>query len=65
MTWGSDARPPTKLDKLLMQAEDCDIIGRLATDSKKRELFRKLASDLRGMARDIKAMIAVRRTDSA
>jgi hypothetical protein len=54
-----------KLDKLLMEAEDCDIIGRLATDAKKRELFRKLASDLRSMARDIEAMIAVRKTDIA
>ena len=48
-----------KLDKLLVD------IGRLATDAKKRELFRKLASDLRSMGRDIEAMIAVRRTHSA
>jgi hypothetical protein len=54
-----------KLDKLLMEAEDCDIIGRLATDAKKRELFRKLASDLRSMVRDIEATIAVRKTDMA
>jgi len=42
------------------QAEDCDIIGRLATDAKKRELFQRLAADLRGLARDIEAMIAGR-----
>jgi len=42
------------------QAEDCDIIGRLATDAKKRELFQRLAADLRGLARDIEVMIAGR-----
>jgi hypothetical protein len=47
-----------KLEKLLTEAEDCDLIGRLATDKQKRELFKKLATDLRGMARDIEAMIA-------
>ena len=47
-----------KLEKLLTEAEDCDIIGRLATDAKKRELFQRLAADLRGLARDIEAMIA-------
>jgi hypothetical protein len=49
-----------KLEKLLTEAEDCDIIGRLATDAKKRELFQRLAADLRGLARDIEAMIAGR-----
>lgn len=34
-----------KLEKLLIEAEDCEIIGRLATDVKKRELFQKLAAD--------------------
>jgi hypothetical protein len=49
-----------RLEKLLIEAEDCDLIGRLATDSKKRELFKKLATDLRATARDIEAMIAGR-----
>jgi hypothetical protein len=49
-----------KLEKLLAEAEDCDLIGRLATDLHKRELFIKLAFDLRGMARDIEAVIAHR-----
>ena len=31
--------------------------GRLATDVKKRELFKKLAVDLRAMAHDIQSMI--------
>ena len=29
-----------KLEKLLTEAEDCDLIGRLATDRQKRELFK-------------------------
>jgi hypothetical protein len=49
-----------KLEKLLLEAEDCDLISRLATDRQKRELFKKLATDLRGMARDIEAVIAGR-----
>jgi hypothetical protein len=51
-----------RLEKLLTEAEDCDLIGKLATDLKKRALFQKLASDLRSMAREVEAMIADRRT---
>ena len=47
-----------KLEKLRAEAEDCELIGRLATDVHKRELFLRLAVDLRGMARDIEAVIA-------
>ena len=49
-----------KLEKLLIEAEDCEIIGRLATDVKKRELFQKLAADLRAMAQAIKILMAGR-----
>jgi hypothetical protein len=49
-----------KLEKLLIEAEDCDLIGKLAGDAQKRELFKKLANDLRRMARDIDAKIAGR-----
>ncbi len=49
-----------KLDKLLTEAENCDLIARLATDPSKRELFKKLAADLRGMATDIRAAIEKR-----
>jgi hypothetical protein len=49
-----------KLEKLLTEAEDCELIGRLATDVHKRELFFRLAVDLRGMARDIGELIATR-----
>jgi hypothetical protein len=49
-----------KLEKLRIETEDCDLIGRLATDLKKRELFKRLAVDLRAMAHDLEAMISVR-----
>jgi hypothetical protein len=49
-----------KLEKLLVEAEDCELIGKLATDPQKSELFKKLANDLRSMARDLEAKIAGR-----
>ena len=49
-----------KLEKLFIEAEDCELIGRLATDPDMCELFKKLAVDLRGMAHDIEAMISTR-----
>ena len=49
-----------KLEKLLTEAEDCELIGRLATDIHKRDLFLRLAVNLRAMAGDIEAMIATR-----
>ena len=50
-----------KLEKLLIDAEDCALIARVATDVKKRDLFNRLATDLRGMAFDVQAMIALKR----
>jgi hypothetical protein len=50
----------TRLEKLRADAEDCALIGKLATDAKKRDLFDRLASDLRGMASDVQAMIALK-----
>jgi hypothetical protein len=49
-----------KLDRLLAEAEDCELIGRLATDAEKRAYFRKLGSQLRAMAEDIRATMAAR-----
>jgi hypothetical protein len=49
-----------KLEKLLAEAEDCELIAKLATDLKKRALFARLAVDLRRMARDIQALIRPR-----
>jgi hypothetical protein len=51
-----------RLEKLLTEAADCELIGKLATDPNKRALFQKLATDLRSMARDVEAVI-VGRTD--
>ena len=52
-----------RLEKLLIEAEDCDLIGRLATDLHKRELFKRLAADLRTMARDVQAVISTHKPD--
>jgi hypothetical protein len=35
------------LERLLIDAEDCALIGKLATDKSKRDLFNRLAADLR------------------
>ena len=48
-----------KLEKLLVEAEDCELIGKLAADPNKRELFKRLTVDLRRMARDIEFAIAI------
>ena len=48
------------LEKLLTEAEDCYLIGKLASDPNKRELFKRLATDLRAMARDVEDVIADR-----
>jgi hypothetical protein len=53
-----------KLDKMLTEAADCDLIAKLATDMQKRQLFAKLAGDLRA-ARDIESMIAQRRMEAS
>ena len=47
-----------KLEKLRADAEDCDLIGRLATDKTKRETFKKLAVQFRSAAADLEAVIA-------
>jgi hypothetical protein len=52
-----------KLAKLLTDAGDCALIGRLATNVRKRDLFNRLANDLRGMAFDVQAMIALKRAE--
>ena len=49
-----------KLEKLLLEAEDCELIAKLATDIKKRAFFAKLSVQLKAMARDIEGIIAAR-----
>jgi hypothetical protein len=46
--------------KLISEAEDCDLISKLAVDEKKRAFFRDLAGQLRSLAGDIEAAIAGR-----
>jgi hypothetical protein len=49
----------TTLERLLTEAADCAAIGKLATYERKHDLFGRLAADLRGMAFDVQAMIAL------
>lgn len=46
-----------RLEKLLVEAEDCDLIANLATDQVKRQTFKNLATQLRQMAADVRAVI--------
>ena len=50
-----------RLEKILIDAEDCALIAKLTTDGEKRDLFNRLAADLRGMAPDLQATIALKR----
>ena len=47
-----------KLTKLLDDANDCDLIGSLATDQAKRATFRRMAEEFRDMAARLRADIA-------
>lgn len=47
-----------KLERLLADAHDCDLIGNLATDHDKRATFRRMAAQFREMAEQLKADIA-------
>lgn len=53
-----------RLEKLLIDAEDCALISKLATDQRKRDLFNRLAVDLRSMAFDVQAMMALKRAET-
>jgi hypothetical protein len=49
-----------RLEALLTDAEDCALIGKLATDESKRDLFNRLAADLRRMASDVRTVMALK-----
>jgi hypothetical protein len=53
-----------KLEHLLAEAHDCDLIGNLATDQAKRATFRRMAQQFREMAEQLKADIAARTLES-
>ena len=48
-----------RLDKLLSDADDCELIGNLATDPAKRVTFRRIASQFHKLAAELKAQMAV------
>jgi hypothetical protein len=47
-----------KLEKLRVDAADCDLISKLATDRAKRELFARLSRQLLAMAAEVETLIA-------
>jgi hypothetical protein len=51
-----------KLERLVAEAHDCDLIGNLATDQAKRATFRRMAAQFREMAEQLKADIAAQGT---
>jgi hypothetical protein len=51
----------TKLEKLRVDAADCDLISKLATDHAKRDLFARMSRRLLDMAIEIEALIAAKK----
>jgi len=49
-----DIKP--RLEKLIADAAECDLIGTLAADPEKREAFRRLAQQYRTMADELQAV---------
>jgi len=49
-----------KRQHYLAEAAECELISDLATDPNKRELFARLAADLRKMVADLDAAILTR-----
>lgn len=47
-------------EKLRLDAEDAELISRLATDKQKRELYIRLAAHFRQLAEEVEAAIANR-----
>lgn len=50
-----------KFEKLLIEAEDCALIAKFAPDERKRELFERLAADLRNLAHEIERVITAQK----
>ena len=49
-----------KLDRLLADAADCELIGRLAADAVKRNEFRQRAEKFRALAEEVRAQVTAR-----
>jgi hypothetical protein len=50
-------RPENAVRKILADAAECDLVGSLAADKEKREMFRGLAEQYRRMAEALKQEI--------
>jgi outer membrane murein-binding lipoprotein Lpp len=46
-----------KIEKLLLEAEDCELIAKLATDVKKRAHFARLSVRLKALAREMQSAV--------
>ena len=58
MTSVSDTKPvASRIDALLLEANDCELIGSLATDPETRRLNRERAASLRKLAGEAKQVI--------
>ena len=53
-----------KLEKYRLEAEDCEVISKLAGDVKKREFFARLAAQFRELSRDLEEQIARQERDA-
>jgi len=51
------------LEKLRIDAKECALIGKLATDVQKRELFSRLADHLEVLASEVERAIAAKTAD--
>ena len=49
-----------KLEKLIADAAECELIANLASEDDKRKVFRSLAAQYRAMAEAIRTVIAER-----
>jgi len=54
-----------KLEKLRVDAAECELIGNLATDHAKRALFARLSRQLLDMAAEVEALIAAKTKDGS
>ena len=55
----------SKIDQFLVEAADCEMIGNLAADDDKRQVYRLRASQLRKLAEEVRAeMIGVQTSDA-
>jgi len=47
-----------RIEKLRTDAEDCNIISKLATNPAKREVFRKLTEEYHKLAQELERLVA-------